>query len=426
MRRDVGVVGLGQLSAWVLLCASLVGGCSCAGRGPAGPADAGAGHSTCVPDIAFQSQPDPALAVTPKVAWVRSYPTLPATEQLVLSNKYIVAATGSEICTFSRTDGSPVKCRMAELDTPLTIEIMPDGDHILILGLHVQIWTDDLVYVAIAPLKPWTGRPRPLITPAGILVNDQTGVRLLDLKDLHEIWHTQSSLTPFWGTGAFWYGVSFVAQDLLSLQSGEGLGLNLDSGGGDAKLSLPTPIGGAGVDTDASDPRSSPRAWAVGYDRCGRILWKQSEETWVGLVDIQGDVVGMARPVDSDPNYTKLVTMDSATGEITATTDGVAGPQAVGADGTIYTVTAVPVGGTANAVTLTAFSPDLKKLWSLDVARGYMGTVLLGDDGAMYMDAADDSGHTLAMAKILTPSPGLARTGKPSTIGDSHGNRWLK
>ena len=362
------------------------------------------------------------------MAWVRTYPMHPETDQLVLSNKYIVAATGNAICTFSRADGSPVRCRIAESGTPsLTIEIMPDGDHILILGSHVQIWTDDLVYVAIAPLTPWSGAPpRPLITPAGILVKDRTGVRLLDLKDLHEIWHTQSSLTPFWGTGAFWYGVSFVAQDLLSLQSGEGLGLNLDPGGGDAKLSLPTPIGATGVDTDASDQRNFPRMWAVGYDRCGRLLWKQSEETWGRLVDIQGAIVGMARPVDSASSYTKLVTMDAATGEITATTDGVGEPQAVGADGTIYAITAFAESAAASSLTLTALSPDLKKLWSLDVARSYLGTVLLGDDGAMYIDAADSSAHTLAIAKILTPSPGLARTGKPSMIGDSQGNRWLQ
>ena len=106
-------------------------------------------------------------------------------------------------------------------------------------------------------------------------------------------------------------------------------------------------------------------------------------------------------------------------------------PLVAGADGTIYTVgcQASQQVGTPATNWILAYSSDLAELWRFDLGGGsclgMTGSVVLDEDGVMYlMRSSPNTSGTQVMA-IQTRSPGLADSSWPSWRHDNRGTAWL-
>jgi outer membrane protein assembly factor BamB len=152
-------------------------------------------------------------------------------------------------------------------------------------------------------------------------------------------------------------------------------------------------------------------AYSNGYvfDQCGSFKWSKEPYGKSGVI-AAGELMVVAPP-------DKLALFNAA-GEMVAGPSSAKGhPVAAGADGTIYTV---------DGRIVLAHLLDLTELWRLDLGSGaeITGTVVLDDDGMMYLVHPSESGGTELVA-IQTRSPGLADSSWPSIRHDNRGTAWL-
>jgi outer membrane protein assembly factor BamB len=173
------------------------------------------------------------------------------------------------------------------------------------------------------------------------------------------------------------------------------------------------------------------------FDTCGHAVLQagipaQSTDSYfcgtLGFSDIYAvDLYGTDGRSTTIPNTNRLSLYDPQGKQVRGPTSGKGQPIAVGADGTLYTVSCYKTNPPENR--LYAYDPDLNEVWHLDLGKySYcpIGNGVLDTDGILYLAIPDEQGvGGDDIMAIQTKSPGLARSAWPMIRHDNRGTMWL-
>jgi outer membrane protein assembly factor BamB len=201
---------------------------------------------------------------------------------------------------------------------------------------------------------------------------------------------------------------------------------------------------------DGSEVRTFVFRWALGFtgtifagfsflDNCGRVKWRyllpqqndrSSYDLWGAVLGLPERYAALIQAFDSDgyaiPGTNAMYYYDP---------EGTAGvgpkpnrgfPIAVGADGTLYTVSCRGTDPPENR--LYAYTPALDELWLLNLGKNSwcpLGNGVLDSDGVLYFAIPNEDGGTTDVMAIQTKSPGLAPSAWPMLRHDNRGTMWL-
>jgi outer membrane protein assembly factor BamB len=201
---------------------------------------------------------------------------------------------------------------------------------------------------------------------------------------------------------------------------------------------------------DGSNVMTFEFRWALGItgtifagfsflDNCGQVKWRNpllqkndegSYDVWGAIIALPERYAACIQAFDSGgfavPGTNALYYYDPDGNAVVGPKPGNGFPIAVGADGTLYTVSCKYTNPPENR--LYAYSPTLDELWRLNLGKNSwcpMGNGVLDSDGVLYFVIPDENKPVTDVIAIQTKSPGLAPSAWPMIRHDNRGTMWL-
>jgi hypothetical protein len=378
--------------------------------------------------------PRAALTIAaPSIAWQTSLGNRGYSRYrgVALSGEHIVTSAGPDLVALERSSGAQAfEVAVSQNSFMALGPPAVDGNG----GIHVQspagvstLAADGTQLGITGPGGYWregdppsgSGWPLTILDGNVVLAWSTTGQAALDAT-AGLLWQTEfgAHLTMgHWG-----FGNDGVASYVVDLRSGEPAG-RLHASDRDDVLVL-APLAGRGV--LATKPRIGADVRILLLDACGQETWSTTIRSGCGYIG--GGVVGpgeityfMTESCDN-PSDVTIVGL-GPDGQIAAGPAPLAAeaiPWLVGADGTVY---AVAPSYRTSKTHLSALTPALAELWSLELdGVMYDPSAVLTEDGVLYARLLALTGESVIA--IQTASPGLAASSWPMAQHDNQATRW--
>ena len=387
------------------------------------------------PDAPAPVAPKASLPTTPAVAWQTPLLTAIALDDyrgIALSGDRVITTAGASVVALDRATGAQVFSKPLESQQGLVSLGPPTVDEkgeILVQSPDAvtTLSPDGTVLSTSGPSGQWSsGGDGPGVGtgfPLALVGSEILAFSTVDQEAVDPVgavlW--SSKLSAFLSMGHFGFGFDEAASYVVDLRTGAPAGRLRAANGRDVWVrALLAGRGPVAIELGSNDAVS-----VVGFDTCGKEAWTTPIPD--GCVAGHGVGFGVVGPGEimyfgsgscGDPAVAYVVGIDPS-GRIVGGPVDAGFPWAVGADGTVYTIS-----GSESNTTLNALSPKLAPLWTLAIDARSLGRGLaLADDGLLYARVQTQRGDETILA-VQTTSPGLAASSWPTSLHDNRASNW--
>ncbi len=389
----------------------------------------------CVGQLPVRPSATPSASLdagAPRVVWDIELPWLGLTGDVVLAGDRIGILGGNALWLLDAPSGRVVS-KILDASSQLGGGVLADrrGNFIFTTSKAFSVAADGGVRWALglgrnlAPQQTTTSASQfPLLSPGGVLLFAATDGQLwaVDVDDGGVLWSRTIGLSIMGGAQALNSGIGdtfFVGTAAWDVPSG--LAVGSAPGAWDAGLApYACSYDGlcAGRYVLAASGLQELRTAFLGF--CGQMRWSTPPQGTRPLLfsNTSGDILGLG------PTPAQASWLSSDSGVVLKGGTIAGSPQALGADGTLYTVECSSSDWSAADLTVRAYDTDLIERWSrqLGAPCGWAAPAL-GDDGVMYL--ARQGSTSIRVTALQTNSPGIAPTASATHRLNNRRTGWV-